>query len=372
MMRAPWRVALLVTATACAVISSACRDNPFDPGIDGPLRPQFHHNAAWVHCRYFGSGTALTWVGPSHWEGACPTQPIASPVPYMGSGNPGTVTFTFTAAVFDIRSAAIYPCPPTCPTTHMSFYAYAPDGSLVIPQPDGGAELPPQPFDGDVVGSTTYYSFDTLDKGLIQQVVLFPAEPAVPAQFLFDYSVPCPPVGDPIIESPEVRQGLINALTQSGREPSAKEIGGFIFQRSDGTYFTEIVPDPAATSCANELPTQPGPRTDGAVAVGQFHTHPHTDGEEYKAGTSCQAAINAINSGHKAHAYPLSRGGGGSPNDWARSQPDRPMYTVTYDDKAGKFRVHRLDHGTAESDRPKNKTKWRIDSTSGVKCATRV
>lgn len=214
-----------------------------------------------------------------------------SPTYYFVGSNPSTLTFQFSRPVVSVV-VYTYEHPTNCPGVQPTATAYDSTGAVIG---SGAAEFSacsggPAPLDFHSEGPTS-------------KLVITPPSPLPvnPQHIVIDYSVPCPPTGDSVIYSPDVREGLVNALKASGREPTGKEIAGFIFRRPDGTYFTEIVPDPAATSCSHTPLPEPAPRSDSAVAVGEFHTHLHTDGEEYKAGTSCPKYQAALNMNGKAH-----------------------------------------------------------------------
>lgn len=156
------------------------------------------------------------------------------------------------------------------------------------------------------------------------------------------------PAPDSILNTPQVRRTMMTALTASNPHSTPeslkrKEVGGTIWQMSDGSYLAQIVDDPTATACAylpSAGPTPPG----GIGLVAIFHTHPNKPGDKVYG---CPQSI----SGQKYSQAPgdglpvpiaanKEKSGGGSPPDWryARDIAGIPIFAV---DRDG--RVWRLD-----------------------------
>lgn len=159
-------------------------------------------------------------------------------------------------------------------------------------------------------------------------------------------------VGDPVLDSDAVRQGLLDALAQSGafdRPPAdRREVGGYVYQQADGAFDVRprTPPDPDATPCRN-APGGPQLRP-GETVVGAWHTHPFAAGDTLPS--HCNPGSSAT------YAYDNLLGGGGSAADWEfADQFDIPMYII--DNKE----VFRLDPRTPPGMRPANPNRftWR-------------
>jgi hypothetical protein len=174
------------------------------------------------------------------------------------------------------------------------------------------------------------------------------------------------PIYDPVVGSAEVRQGLIQALFDSGFEPSAHEIGGTIVRRPDGSYFTRVVPDPNATSCAHATPTYPPLPDPEGVVVGVWHTHPHTQNEPLPVNSNCSMTSMYQYMSVTIRFKPLGNGGGSVPYDWSETRPDLPMYVITKADD----RIFRLEPSTDSTKRDKNPYKWKYFPQEPGRCAT--
>jgi hypothetical protein len=188
------------------------------------------------------------------------------------------------------------------------------------------------------------------------------------AQFEPDCTKPNNQYADPIVESAEVRQGLIKALLDSGVEPFATEIAGLIYRRPDGTYYTKVIDDPDATSCRHDPPPHPAPLDGENVPVGSFHTHPHTHDEVYPKDTNCAFARNnyAMIPTQKVRASPL-RNGGGSRDDWQHTFTDLPAYVIT----RAKNQIFRLDPSLVNGNWDSNNWHWTYNSSVPGSCAPR-
>ncbi len=176
---------------------------------------------------------------------------------------------------------------------------------------------------------------------------------------------PCPPgsSGDAVLDALEASVGLVDALSTSRPDlppGSRREVGGLVWQRADGTFFTSIVPPgPGTTECrfdgnfaeAGRRPPEPG-----AVAVAKFHTHPHLHDDPVYGCASAGGTRFAQFPGDRGQV-PRARpdqNGGGSPRDWDEGTSDGfPMYVIN---AAG--RVYRLDPGVPSDQRAANPNKW--------------
>jgi hypothetical protein len=240
----------------------------------------------------------------------------------------------------------------------MSYAAYREDGSLIVDRP----------FDETLVGSTYYYSADLRGLGLVKRIVyrapvpMFPDYPATPGEskrFVMDYSVPCPPTGDPALNDPAVRAELKNELSLSRPDwatgAGRKERRGFIFRRDDGTHFLEPLADPNATMCETGIAgLPPVPVIPGATFVGEYHTHPSKHRELL---TGCRGQ----KPGEVRRANRKARTGGGSDSDWNYATVrGQSMYVIDYD-----YKVWRLDANTLEgSPRRNNPNRWKFPSST--------
>lgn len=176
------------------------------------------------------------------------------------------------------------------------------------------------------------------------------------------------PYPDPIVESAEVRKGMVDALNASGREPFGHEVAGVIYRRPDGSYFTATLPDPTATTCTHAPTPYPAPAHPDGIPVAVFHTHPHDDPEIMPSNSNCpktsmlQWMNNVVVTFH-----PLRNGGGSVPDDWDQTRLDLPMYTITI----AKNRIFRLEPSLAPNQRSKTPYKWTYFPQEPGRCAPR-
>lgn len=158
----------------------------------------------------------------------------------------------------------------------------------------------------------------------------------------------CPTTGDPKLDSPDVRGGFMemmrlsnpDAPPGSGINPAdwvntgnKKEKGVWIYQRADGSYYTQPATG-TATECSFNPNPPPSPHQPGDSYVGLAHTHPTSTGE------LLYGACNAVDANGKStpvKRYPGDAGqqgkggdeavtGGGSFADWALASD--PTYTA--------------------------------------------
>ena len=171
-----------------------------------------------------------------------------------------------------------------------------------------------------------------------------------------DFFVPCPPTGDSILDSEEIRQQLLDQLMRS--RPNAdgtgkKEYGGYVYQRDDGTYFLQPSGDLTATDCGYTLPAGSPPPISGATALNKaWHTHPSYHGERLYG---CRnAAPNDIVTADRDPKW-----GGGSERDWETADTGGPVYIIDLDKN-----VYRLDPGTDPSQWGNNPNRWKFYQSS--------
>jgi hypothetical protein len=129
------------------------------------------------------------------------------------------------------------------------------------------------------------------------------------------------------------------------------EVGGWIYQRPDSTYFAVVWPDSAGTSknCKIGLPGAPF-NSDGQSA-GKFHVHPHQDGEKvygYHPANEPRGCPD-IESGKTGDTQPYANGGGSVP-DWGSSFTESPLFTIAPGKKdKGKAEVFYLNPQTGNT-----------------------
>lgn len=271
----------------------------------------------------------------------------------MGSANTGTVTLTFPSPVYNIHGHSVYSCPPTCPTTEITYTAYGPDDTTVV-------ESGPLGKFTDFTG-TIHHSFDLRGDGLVKRIVLTPPAPMPPdrpggfaLEFGFDYSVVCPPTGDSVLDEEAVREQLLDFLAQSRPDPNSpvgkKEFGGYIYRRDDGSHFLTLANAVTATDCGFTLPEGSPPAIPGATYAGKtWHTHPSRDEERL---FQCSWA----KPGDIIEADRDPRHGGGSPKDWEAADNSGSQFYVINLDK----NVYRLDPDTPVNERGANPNQWRF------------
>lgn len=359
-----WRgLASCTLAVLCMWVAAACADSggPSDTPPSVPLRPNFDASSSFYLsnnlsdvCRFFGSGSALIWVGPgSAWSGYCPVQPVGLPLPTMGTSNRGPVTFTFTAPVRNVQLGNFCPAHyqnPDCPT--IGYSIYGPDDHLIASGTIGNAQG--LFFGADVV---------------IRKMVLTPPDPMPPDElpgvaldFVFDYYVPCPPTSDSVLNSLVVRGALVNELLLSRPNTNGQgkyERGGFVFRRADGTYYLQYRDDGVHTDCKVLNPPLPADVLvlTGETLVGYWHTHPTRPGE-HMYHSACQYYGQG-----KTLAGDRFKNGGGSDGDWEFANlSGLPQYTISEPRWSTQSRqVARLDPGVDSTQRRSNPNRWKFD-----------
>lgn len=177
--------------------------------------------------------------------------------------------------------------------------------------------------------------------------------------------IPCDSTGDPLLDSPEARKGLVDAMDASNPDSlpgtgARHEVPGIFYQRlDDGSYFFFPYPDPNATECHADLGPQPVP--DGTTEAGTGHTHPSGTGDDvYGCGPigGVQQAQRPGDGKPVPKAKPFGNGGG-SDADWDMTAQGFPVYTLN---KEGG--LARLDPNTAPVDRKNNPNRWTRDGDS--------
>ena len=190
-------------------------------------------------------------------------------------------------------------------------------------------------------------------------------------RFLPDCTRPADPIQDTLINNGDVRALFGEALFRSNADSNAlkrTEVGGWLYRRSNGTYFAKYHDDPNATSCSFTLPASAPPDPEG-VAVAGFHTHPHNRGDEMHPfnATSNPTGCRKVPAGKRGTAEPL-KNGGGSDEDWAAASLDGAL--AMYDVAKHKTTVTRLLPTLWGAQN--NPYQWRINRQEPYVCAQRV
>jgi hypothetical protein len=207
----------------------------------------------------------------------------------------------------------------------------------------------------------------------VRTVIIYPFSPfssvegdgEVIGHYEMEYRVffhePCAPVGDPVADSREARQGLMNELAASRQNADSVtgrgrvERSGYVMQRTaDNSVFIAFVPPLSATDCGNT--TGPVPSIAGAVPIAYWHTHPSREHEHF---FTCPTA------GPKDYARPLANGGG-SKTDWeSMLSSGYPSYVIGYPGV-----LSRLDSTFALpiEKRPSNTKRWTLDRANPLLC----
>jgi hypothetical protein len=242
----------------------------------------------------------------------------------------------------------------------MTYTAYAPDNVTVV-------YSGPLEKSTDIQTGKVHYSFDLRGKGKVKRIVITPPVPMPPdqaggfaLQFPFDYSVVCPPTGDPVLDEKEIRDSLLSYLAQSRPDLNSavgkKEYGGYVYRRDDGTHFLTLENLATATDCGFVLPAGSPPSILGATYAGKtWHTHPSFDGDRLYGcrGTKPGDIVKAVRD---------PKYGGGSPKDWAGADNSGSQFSVIGLDKKTPLekKLYRLDPGTPESAWGSNPNRWRF------------
>jgi hypothetical protein len=231
---------------------------------------------------------------------------------------------------------------------------------------------------GGIVGSLTF-SFDnqpgndavnetrtiTAPEGRqITKVELIP-DPCEYVAYSGGWEPLCAPTGDPVLDDPDVRQGLSDELFRSRPNPDGTgriEHRGYLYQESDGSYLLVPANDPTGTMCGftfEDLPIPP--EIEGATFVGDYHTHPNKH-REVLTGCVGQPPGEIWRANRKANT------GGGSDGDWDFANVrGKSHYIVDIDGK-----VWRLDANTLPDARKNNPNRWTFVSGDINGCINRA
>ena len=158
----------------------------------------------------------------------------------------------------------------------------------------------------------------------------------------------CPPSGDSVLDSKQVRDAIYDAYAKSGTPPNFIEHGGDIYKMQDGTYQAFPHADPTASSCTFTPipPAQEVPPPGADRRWGVFHTHAPEN--SYVVG--CKHSNRSITNGYAAN-QPT---GGLSQEDWSIASR-YGHYVYAYDGT----RVWRGDIGVNPSLWKSNPNKWK-------------
>jgi hypothetical protein len=165
----------------------------------------------------------------------------------------------------------------------------------------------------------------------------------------------CPPSGDSILDSKQVRDAFRTEMAQSLAN-GPLERGGEIWKMLDGSYQPVPRADPFATECSYGVGIGAPPL--GAAnsrPSGVYHTHPSLPQAPV---TNCP--------GQTGGYYDPDANGGGSAADWDYASNGANLIPVYAYGKSG--RTYRLDPLVPKSSRSNNKNRWR---PNGPGCFTR-
>lgn len=171
----------------------------------------------------------------------------------------------------------------------------------------------------------------------------------------------CPPVGDSIVDNPDLRQKLLQELAASRPSAAGRRERAFnIYCFDNGACLAQL--DPAnvnPTPCHSDGSANPV-LPDGATRVGNGHTHPSNDGEPYPTGTCTDRPPPA----------PFENGGG-SDADWlSPGLTGAPEYIPSMGNNSD-YLISRLDAGVDVNQRPNNPYMWKIRKNDPNACPRR-
>jgi hypothetical protein len=323
------------------------------PWVQTVRHPQF--SAASVpSCRVTAASSSVCGIDVA-------VSPFYSPSPFFGStfqSGPGTgasspITITFSPSVRAVR---------------VEIYDPSFAGNTATAYDSLGAEIAEVHFSySGQPGVNEPDTLDLLPSGRISSVVLTPAVADYVAYSVSFDPADCPPTGDPMLDTPEVRAGFRDAMDMSNPDATPgtgqrKEIGGYIIQRPDGTFYTKEYPDPGATECTYLPPPTPPPGLPpGDFPTARYHTHPQNTGEDTYGcnGTTPSGQGWAQVLGDGLQVPPADPhdpdAGGGSNADWLSTLDGSPTWVYT---KNG--RAYKLDEAWV-SNRSQNPNRWESD-----------
>lgn len=157
----------------------------------------------------------------------------------------------------------------------------------------------------------------------------------------------CPPSGDKVLDSKQVRDAIYDAFANSGSPPNFVEHGGDIYEMSDGTYKAFPRPDPTATACSYSTispANEPALPTGAKGRWAYFHSH----APEGSFVVGCTSGSGYVRNGLT---------GGLSPADWSTAS-SQGFYVYAYDGT----RVWRADIGVNSTQWSKNPNRWKRNS----------
>lgn len=161
----------------------------------------------------------------------------------------------------------------------------------------------------------------------------------------------CPPSGDPVLDTKQIRDAIDSAYVRSGMPPAFKETGGDIFLMDDGSYKAIPRNEPTASACTFPVPLVTPPLPPGATKQwAYYHSHAPENAFvngclESKSGTFYSGFIKNESSG------------GLSPGDWGISST-QGLYVYAYNGS----KVSRANIGVPRSSWVKNPNRWKLSS----------
>lgn len=181
----------------------------------------------------------------------------------------------------------------------------------------------------------------------------------------------CPPSGDSVLDDPVARRQFRDALLASN--PNAppgsgqkQEHGGVVWERSDGTFLLQDIPDPNANECTWHLPPgTPTPPEPGLVAKATWHTHAYKT-QQPVYGCQPSSQWSQTPGDHKpVPKLDPNANGGGSLEDWMAADATADMYIINNGGKLWKLISH-----TPPPQRMFNNNHWNWQKPSSPGCFT--
>lgn len=165
----------------------------------------------------------------------------------------------------------------------------------------------------------------------------------------------CPPSGDPIVDTKQVRDAIKQAYGGSGAPPAFREAGGDVFLMDDGSFRAFPRPEPSASSCTFPafIPQFPP----GAVRHAAFY-HSHAPENSFVMNCAVFQPGNPVPVSYSSGKVRNDPTGGLSPGDWAVASSPSGPWVYAFNGA----RLSRGDAGTSVSAQARNPNRWKVGS----------
>jgi len=270
--RTSWRLALAVPLWA-AISILGCGERTTGPDERDRFRPQFSHDG-FRYYRLWEDGIVRR-IDNFVWVPTSATRATIYPSRYMGTGNPDSISYTFSVPVIDLTAGPQIETNDHCPaTTPMTYRAYGPDDGLL----ESGI------FTSICGTGPVHLTY----RGPVKRLVITPPDP-MPADYggghamwcSLDFNMQCPLTGDPQLDDAVNKSKMdssFQASNPNGPQLDRREHLRAGYRFPDGHIESVDLNPPSAANC--DIPNASVPLTNGdGKLIWLWHSHPFTPGE---------------------------------------------------------------------------------------------